>query len=196
MNADQNQAINVKRGEMFTVTLQSMIGSTNYGWSLTSMPAGVYLFAQCNEPVGRGIGQVNQVFHFLAITPANGIMNIEFKLLCLSDPDKVEKELSIGVFVTTGEDNANSLDGFVRYSENSAVYEENSKKILPSVIALYGVPSAKGYDTCTCDSDDCCTLKYGYPALKYGYPPVVKYGYPALKYGYPPIVKYGYPDCE
>ncbi len=191
MNADQNQAINVRRGEMFTVTLQSSIGSTNYGWCLTSMPAGVYLFAQCNEPAGKGISTVNQVFHFLAITPANGIMKIDFKLLCLSDPDKVEKELSIGVFVTTGIENADGLGGFVRYSENSAVYEENSKKWSPSMMVLYAAPSVKGYDTCTCDNDDCCTLKYGYPPMeKYGFPPV------EFKYGYPLTLKYGYPNCD
>jgi hypothetical protein len=188
MNADQDQAINVNRGEMFSVTLQSMIGSTNYGWCMTSMPKGVYLFAQCNEPTSGGIGPVNQVFHFLAITPANGKMEIEFKLLCLSDPDKVEKELSIGVIITEM-DRAGGLGDFVRYSENSAVYEGCSKKWSPSMVLAYAAPYAQGYGACS--NDDCCTVKYGYPPMeKYGYPPV------EFKYGYPPIVKYGYPNCE
>ncbi len=187
MNENQKQAINVNRGEIFSVTLQSMIGSTNYGWCMTSMPKGISLFAQCNEPASSGIGPVNQIFHFLAIIPAKD-MKIEFKLLCLSEPDKVEKELSINVFISNT-DKVRGLGDFVRYSENSAIYEGPSKKWSPSMVIAYAAPYPQGYGDCC--NDNCNTL--------YGYPPIEKYGYPPVefKYGYPPTtVKYGYPDCE
>lgn len=60
-------SIKAFQGRSFSVTLQSMIGSTNYGWCLTSLPSCFVLTGQVNRPTVRGIGPVNQVFYFMTV---------------------------------------------------------------------------------------------------------------------------------
>lgn len=195
-------SIRAFQGQSFSVTLQSMIGSTNYGWCLASLPSCFVLTGQVNNPVGRGIGPVNQVFYFLTVgVPESGLTaTLKFGMFNLSQvsyPFKAEKTVDIQVDITpcNADDASASDSGFVKYSENAAFYGEPSNEMLAA-------------------------LAYGFPVVKYGYPgyPVVKYGYPAgdvcsndgccasFKYGYPvptekygyPVVKYGYPvgdDC-
>ena len=59
--------IQAYQGQPFSVTLESMLASTNCGWCLMSMPEHVVLSGQTNVPVNPGIASVNQIFHFIAI---------------------------------------------------------------------------------------------------------------------------------
>jgi hypothetical protein len=204
------------QGKSFKVSLQSMLGSTNYGWCLASMPQGVVFAGLEIVPTTQGIGPVNQVFYFGTVdVPENPDVILLFKLLCLSDYSKpASDEIEINVqLLPYNKDNADS-NSFVQYSENSAVYNSQMPYgfVLSNPVLKYGYPCGDteavkyGYP---CASDT--NLKYGYPCgvdsvLKYGYPCAddanLKYGYPCgveatLKYGYPCTnAKYGYPDCK
>jgi len=69
-------------GHSFDIILESMAGSTGYGWCLKSMPSGVELISTDEMPVKKGIAPVRQIFTFAALKPLkNGL--IEFDLLCL-----------------------------------------------------------------------------------------------------------------
>lgn len=191
------ESITAYQGKFFSVTLQSQLGSTNYGWCLTSMPAEVILAGQINDPVnnlpeGYVGGLVNQMFYFIAVAaPKKQPVELEFGLCCLTQspsevtPFKYEEQIKVAVTIVPSNDLSERK--FVRYSENAALYSPGSNPDLASL--LYGYPPVLKYGY-PCSTNDCATLKYGYPPiLKYGYPPV-------LKYGYPPVLKYGYPCCQ
>ncbi len=203
----------VLQGKAFTVALQSMLGSTNYGWCVSSMPEGIVLLGTENESSLR-MGPVIQKFYFQATSGEQPNVEIKFILACLSDLTKVENEYTLKVrivqsdseeFVTFSENAANAAMpyGFVYGGE--AVMKYGYPCEAQAVNAKYGYP-ADELET---------TVKYGYPCgvqeanLMYGYSCGVKeanlkYGYPCgvqetnLKYGYPCGVqeanlKYGYP---
>lgn len=201
-------SIKAFQGRSFSVTLQSMIGSTNYGWCLTSLPSCFVLTGQVNRPTVRGIGPVNQVFYFMTVgIPKSGntaaLSFGMFNLSHVSYPFKAEKTVDIQVEITpcNTKDSIASDSRFVKYSENAAFCGDTSQEILAAL--KYGYPVVKyGYpisNDCCCDDDCCASFKYGYPisAHKYGYPVVFKYGYPmgddccddgcctSLKYGFP-----------
>jgi hypothetical protein len=203
----EEKAIVAYQGKSFKVTLQSMIGSTNYGWCLMSMPAGIVLAGQVNEPTAQGIAPVNQVFYFIAVdVPAKGNeVDLKFGMYCLSQvayPFKPKKAVTIKVKVIPCNADNGAEDKFVKYSEGHAYYENDD--LVANL--KYGYP---------CSLESQANLKYGYPCtpegqanFKYGYPCTAegqanfKYGYPCttdsqanLKYGYPCLLKYGFPNC-
>lgn len=201
-------SIKAYQGLSFSVTLQSMIGSTNYGWCLTSLPSCLVLIGQVNQPTVKGIGPVNQVFYFMTVgMPESGnTVSLSFGMFNLSHvsyPFKAEKTVDIQVEITPcNADNSISSDSpFVKYSENAAFCGDSSQEMLAALKYGYPVVFKYGYpmdDDC-CGTDCCASLKYGYPisAYKYGYPVFFKYGYPmgdeccddgcctSLKYGFP-----------
>lgn len=183
-----NESITAYQGKSFCVNLESHLGSTNYGWCLISMPKGIILAGQANDPVD-GLSLVTQKFFFIAVeAPKKQPVEIEFGLCCLTQvaselsPFKYEERVVVHVQVVP----SNGVEGrrFVKYNENEAHYAGHNADLLAAL--KYGYPPL---------------LKYGYPCVenecvteKYGFPPIVKYGYPPLvKYGYPPTLKYGYP---
>lgn len=207
-------SIKAYQGKSFSVTLQSMIGSTNYGWCLMSLPACVVLAGQSNDPVAPGIAPVNQVFYFLVSgTPSKeDKVELDFGLFCLSNA-KSGPEESVTVTVEILEEEEAVESSFVKYSENTAFYAPDQVQQDLQANLMYGYPCSGdecaslkyGYPSIPaykygypCSNNECASLKYGYPScdtecanLKYGYPSVVKYGYPLM-----PVVKYGYPSCK
>lgn len=174
------------QGKIFYVELESMLGSTNYGWCVKTLPAGLIFMGEEKIPVAPGIAPVKQQFYFGVVSAENANVEIEFELVCGSDLTKIGDEYKPEVTIV----GSNSED-FVPYSENDAVSNAVRNSAVRGNINLkYGYPC-----------DNVPILKYGYPgglqdaALKYGYPCstqniVVKYGYPcgsqdaAVKYGY------------
>ncbi len=211
----------VLEGKSFTVDLMSNVGSTNYGWCLTSMPKEIILIGTDTipvEPIMAG-GKSIQRFYFGAKSSENTQVTLQFELLSMSELSKVGDTYTLEVQIVP----CNS-DDYVKYSENAEqaaipygyVYDNNP------------IPAEKyGYPCGTQDAMAAASLKYGYPcgtqdamaaSLKYGYPcgtqdamaASLKYGYPcgtqdamaaSLKYGYPcgtqdamaASLKYGYP---
>lgn len=168
----------VLQGKTFFVELQSMLGSTNYGWCVRSMPKEVILIGMDNIPVREGIAPVIQRFYFGVTAADNSNAEIDFVLTCLTNLADVSDEFKASIRIVPSDS-----EEFTAYSENDI----NSE-------ALYGF-------VYTGDK----ALKYGYPCNTQG--PAVKYGYPCgvrdagLKYGYPCGVrdanlKYGYPCAE
>ena len=222
----EEKSIIAYQGKIFTVTLQSMLGSTNYGWCLASLPEGILLVDKLDTPTRPGIAPVNQTFYFgVASIGEEKDVILSFKEICLSDFSKIGKLLNVDVKLLPDNNEPNDSSSFVKYSENAAIY--NSQ--MPYGFVLN---SAADSDVCTsaypyvkygypCSDNSSSVLKYGYPCsdnsigiLKYGYPcsdnssSNLKYGYPCsdnsigiLKYGYPcsddnTVLKYGFPNCN
>jgi hypothetical protein len=57
----------VVAGQPVQVSLQSMVGSTGYGWQLTSLGEGMGLMTAELRPMGGAIAPVNHIFSFLAL---------------------------------------------------------------------------------------------------------------------------------
>lgn len=142
-------------GKSFTVTLQSMLGSTLYGWCLKSMPEGVVLTGTDIQPLTTGmqIKPVNQLFNFAVSEVKEQFeVELEFILCSLINVKEVADSVKIKVSLVPADE---AQDKFVEYSENGATYNS----IIP-----YGVFNSE------------CNEKYGYPcgandaAMKYGYP--------------------------
>ena len=190
-------------GHSFDIILESMVGSTGYGWCLKSMAAGIELTSTDNMPVRTGIAPVRQVFTFAALKPVkNGI--IEFDLLCLFDLTRESADhhdYTINIHdVNENDVLKNEIGGHKFIKGSGAMFHE--KPIIPygvikpgKVIPLYGFPPESGLSTTMIHSQANCMLKYGNPfgvALEEA-ECTLKYGYPLMKYGYPPIYKYGFP---
>ena len=208
-----DKELTVLQGKIFSVELQSMLGSTNYGWCITKKPDSLIFTGSSNIKVRPGIAPVIQKFDFGAVSAEPINTEIEFAMVCLSDIRKISERFTVKVRVVPYDSGE-----FVDYSENA------TNPAIPYGF-IYSSPEIKyGYP---CEIED-ANLKYGYPCniqnpglkygypcgvedanLKYGYPcniqnPGLKYGYPCgvedanLKYGYPcniqnPGLKYGYP---
>jgi hypothetical protein len=190
-----DNAIQAYQGKDFTITLQSMTGSTGYGWCLTKLPAGFALVStDVIAPTPYAVGPVNQVFNFFALeAPEEAEAFVEFTSVRYFDPSQTGEKLSIAVTVIPYNDLV-GLDGFVKYSENTATYSP--------VVVAYGFPCNQGAMGAA-GSD--AAFKYGYPCAVAGVDSCgapVKYGFPCAavnsvnidKYGFP-FVKYGYPGC-
>lgn len=105
--------IQAYQGLSFSVTLESMLASTNCGWCLMSMSEHIVLSGQCNIPVSPGIAPVNQNFHFIAI---DGCLNpdevvlkfglFNFSGICSTPIRTVEFKVNIIPLVTDGKTDA------------------------------------------------------------------------------------------
>jgi len=173
----------VLQGKPFSVELQSMLGSTNYGWCLTGLPQGIALMMTETIPTARGVAPVIQRFWFGAISATVEKAEIEFTLMRISDASVTKQKHSVLVTVVSSD------------SEDFAKFNENCD---PAVNAVCNAAMPYGFPYAAQD----VTVKYGYPsglrdaALIYGFPVAsrdvaFKYGYPCgiqdvtLKYGYP-----------
>lgn len=210
-NKNNNSTVTGQVGYSFDIILESMVGSTGYGWCLKHMPDGVELISTDNVPIRTGVALVRQIFTFAAIKSLkNGL--IEFDLLCLFDlsresadhttfridihdkdeSDKLKNEIGGHKFLTGS--------GAMLHSRPIPPYgfADSNKAILlygfPPTL-LYGYPPASDCATSVILSEANCMIKYGNPfGIAFDESECnLKYGYPIMKYGYPPIYKYGFP---
>ena len=208
--------------KVFTVELLSNLGSTNYGWCISSLPEGIIVMGAENIHIGEGRSITRlQRFYFGVVSSKEILVDIKFTMNNCSDLTQVAEEFTAKVRIVP----CNSSD-FVSYSENIA----NTAIPYGLVYLSDGMQDANLKYGYPCNMQD-INLKYGYPCgvqdanLKYGYPcsmqdTNLKYGYPCgvqdanskygyscsmqdtnLKYGYPCGVqdanlKYGYPCLE
>ncbi|MFA6336020.1 MAG: hypothetical protein WCX48_10820 [Bacteroidales bacterium] len=198
-------AVIAQLGHSFDIILESMVGSTGYGWCLKGIPAGVELISTENVPIRKGVAPVRQIFTFAAIEPIKGGL-IEFDLLCLYNLScEIADHSAYQVYIYREDENdelARKI-GSSRFIKGTGTMV-HAKPIPPygfadceKAILLYGFPPDNSKCPGIIDSKANCLLKYGNPfgvstdesecQLKYGYPITTKYGYP------PPIYKYGFP---
>jgi hypothetical protein len=202
-----DKAIKAYQGKDFTITLQASPGSTGYSWCLTGLPKEFALFSYEMNPSGMWPGApVNQVFRFFALGEPAEVVYVEFTSIRLFDPRQTGEKLSVGVSVIPYNE-ADGLDGFVKYSDNAAAYTPAVDYGFPMMSGAGAVTDLYGFPNCDAGGD--CPIKYGFPMMnsaggdcpvKYGFP-MVGGGNAATPYGYPmtasapPLVKYGYFGC-
>ena len=208
----------VLQGQSFSIELQSMFGSTNYGWTLTKLPQGIALLSTETISTATGVAPVIQRFWFGAVSATEDKSELEFTLINFTDMSATKKTHTVLLNVIPSDS-----DEFAKFSENSdATIRAVAGPAMPYGLVLGSQEAVVKYGY-PCGVQDAPLMKYGYPCgvqdaplMKYGYPcdlPLMKYGYPcgaqdaspnreaALKYGYPcgtnyaPLMKYGYP-CD
>lgn len=198
----------------FDIFLESMVGSTGYGWCLKTIPDGVELISTENIPVRAGVAPVRQIFTFAALKPLKGGLII-FDLLCLYDLSNESADqatFKIDIHDKDENDKLKEQIGGQKFFRGAGAMV-HAKPIPPygfadpgKVHPLYGFPPSLlyGYPAPDCtrsviNSTTNCILKYGNPfgiAAENDVACNLKYGYPLLKYGYPPVYKYGFPLCN
>lgn len=212
-----NKEMVVLQGKTFTIELQSMLGSTPYGWCLSELPQGIILIGEDRVPTAPGIAPVMQKFYFGASSVEEENVEIVFSLVNCFDPTdkKSECKASIRIISSDSEefvaysDNANALYGFCDTANAAIPYGYASNQGVDNAQLPYGMVYTQdasmkyGYP---CGMRD-AAMKYGYPcgvqdaSMKYGYIPQLMYGItPTLMYGVPcsmsnVVHKYGYPGC-
>lgn len=127
MESNKEQRIMVTAGKDFQVQLQSMLGSTCYGWCLRGLADDVYLMAIENIPLRPGqIGPVNQCFYF-GVAPGHAAKDITliFDLVCLNDLSDIRETAEIHVSISNA-GTCPASSSFVQYSENFASYQPAS----------------------------------------------------------------------
>ncbi len=200
------QEMVVLEGKVFTIDLQSMLGSTAYGWCLSGLPEGIILESIEIIRDSSGISPVTQRFYFGVSSAKNPQAELSFVLACVFQPEEIAKEEKISLTIIPHNSNE-----YITYNEQ--IRQKEAENVANCIIP-YGVNmSREAAQTQMVYGINSCAL-YAYPpdaALKYGYPcsvqdAALKYGYPcsvqdaALKYGYPysaqnAALKYGYPFC-
>lgn len=133
--------IQAYQGQPFSVTLESMLGSTNCGWCLMSMSEHVVLSGQTNVPVSPGIAPVNQIFHFIAIdgclSPEEVVLKFglfNFSQVCSTPIRTVEFKVNIIPLVTN--DATNACGGWTTSRE---LTEEDMKVFNEAMEGFVGV---------------------------------------------------------
>ncbi|MCU7923968.1 MAG: protease inhibitor I42 family protein [Candidatus Thiodiazotropha sp. (ex Dulcina madagascariensis)] len=198
-------------GESFDIHLQSMQGSTGYGWYLSGLPEGVALLGVTASPVypGPTVGPTRQTFTFVGLTEIES--SLEFHLLAPWKPtepadhkvfalfigvepaDELESEMGTGKFVARSAHTVN-MPAVIPYG----FPDEASLRQEGIVFPLYGFPPPGGGPIVNViESAENCVLKYGVPGgvadpshctLKYGFP--VNLAEEAkdilIAYGFPP----------
>ena len=196
----ENEKVIAYCGRNFSISLKSMLGSTNYGWALAHLPEGIVLTGTDIVALSQRIGPVNQIFNFgvtLEKTESTVDIVIPFILVNYSDFTQISENVSINVSINNYEGTESRDRKFVAYHENTAQYNGNQQNYyIDSTALLYGmVPN----NSCV-SAGQTMNLKYGYPCgmqdanVKYGYPcgmqnAALMYG---MYYGRGPLVKYGF----
>ncbi len=196
----------VLEGKVFTVELQSMLGSTAYGWCLASLPEGIILENIEIVHTSPGISPVIQRFYF-GVSSAKAVeAELTFVLACTFQPDEIAKEEKISLTIIP-----HNSDEYVTFNEN--LRQKESANAANAVIP-YGVQFSREAAQAQMPYGMVYNQNFlngGAPILMYGVEPPafprMKYGYPCgvqdanMKYGYfckqdePFIAKYGYPCC-
>ena len=208
----------VLQGQSFSIELQSMLGSTNYGWTLTKLPQGIALLSTETAPLAAGVAPAIQRFWFGAVSAMEDKAELEFTLVNLTDMSAAKKTHTVLLNVIPSDS-----EEFAKFSENTnASIRAVAGPAMPYGLVLGSAEAVVKYGY-PCGANETALMKYGYPCgvsdlplMKYGYPcgvsdlPLMKYGYPcgaqdaalnreaAMIYGFKSsaneaALKYGYP---
>lgn len=198
-------------GTPFEIYLQSMEGSTGYGWYLAGMPEGLVLLGIKKDPVypPPAIGPTREVFTFVAIE--KNTFTLDFRLLRIWEPTKPADEKEYLVRAEPEPKTAGDLekhlgaDKFVPYAAHMThagpitpygFPHDLGEKIPDIVWPLYGYPIDRNVVSVVEDASR-CILMYGVPwgVVKDPGQCILKYGFPigsddelenvVLKYGFP-----------
>ncbi len=203
------QEMVVLEGKVFTVDLQSMLGSTAYGWCLAGLPDGIILEGIEMIPTAQGVAPVIQRFYFGVSSVKAPEAELTFVLACTFQPDEIAKEEKISLTIIP-----HNSDEYVSYNENLRQKEAGNAA---NAVIPYGVqfsreaaqaqmPYGMIYNQ-NLSGSKAPMLMYGvkpptFPCTEYGFPSKeaepFKNGDSCMAYGYPcgaqdTMMKYGYP---
>lgn len=179
---EMGQKMVVLEGKTFSIELQSMLGSSGYGWCLAGLPEGIILLGEDRIAAGPAVSPTLQKFHFGVSSAEEAEGELTFVMACTFEPKRIEREYKVELsiipcntedFVAYSE-NANQIYGFELNQTNSAI----PYGVLPpweraQVQKPYGVFSGRNMDD------------------RFGGQPVADYAFPDVKWS--PLVAYGYP---
>lgn len=176
-----DQKMVVLEGKVFTIELQSMLGSTGYGWCLSQLPKGIIFEGEDRIPVAQGVAPIMQKFYFGVSSAEETEAEITFVMACMFEPAKVTGEHKVSLTIIPSDS-----EKFVDYSENAnALYayafNQAAECGAMNCIQPYGVWQIG-------ERAQNSGMAYGYPCgmqdtiMKYGYPcgmqdAMMKYGY-------------------
>lgn len=167
----EQKSLSVECGQTFSISLESMPGSTGYSWFLSHLTKGVVLVSVDNQQHMSGTcGHMIQVFSFLAV--AKGKCEIGFQLLRPWTPGALGREIAYVVEVTEAASGDALKASLGQFSTQATA---GDAACMP--ISYYGIPPMQT-----------AVLKYGIPptSMKYGIDPVVRYGFPGnMRYAAP-----------
>ena len=103
----------VLQGKSFSIDLQSMLGSTCWGWCLTRLPQGIALIGMETIPTAAGVAPVIQRFWFGALSAVKDKAEIGFTLINLSDMTSAKQKVDVNVTVIPKDS-----EDFAKFSEN------------------------------------------------------------------------------
>ncbi|MDE5910473.1 MAG: hypothetical protein K2H52_17355 [Lachnospiraceae bacterium] len=203
------QKMVVLEGKTFSIELQSMLGSSGYGWCLSGLPKGIILLGEDRIATGPAVSSTLQKFYFGVSSAEEAEGELTFAMACTFEPTRVEREYKVALSIIPS-----NSDEFVSYSENAnelygfAGNQANACNTMNSAIP-YGVlppwERAPKFPLVTA---------YGLPqptisCMDYGYPCGVQDAWvdytnnggaqdAGMKYGYfcgvqDAVMKYGYP---
>jgi len=167
-NTKENSTIIGQVYQSFDLILESMVGSTGYGWCLKSMPAGIELISTENIPIRTGVAPVRQIFTFAALKPLkNGL--IEFDLLFLPDLSREAADhAAFRIDIHDKDENdvlKNEIGGQKFLKSTGAMV--HAKPAIPygfvdseKAILLYGFPPGSNCNVSVIHSDTNCLLKW------------------------------------
>lgn len=194
----------VLEGKVFTVELQSMLGSTAYGWCLAGLPEGIILENIEIVHTASRMSPVIQRFYFGVSSAKTAEAELTFVLACTFQPDEIAKEEKISLTIIP-----HNSDEYVAFNEN--LRQKESENAANAVIP-YGVQFSREAAQAQMPYGmiyNQNALNGGAPVLMYGVEPPafprMEYGFPnaepfrnnnsCMAYGYPQdtFMKYGYP---
>lgn len=181
------ETVQLEVGQIVDITLESMMGSTGYGWELTELESGMGLMAIQMNPTGSHVvAPVAQIFHFRALKP--GTAKASF---VLTAPWKVEepfKRVSYEFRVVPAE-----VQGHEKLKQTLKM--ENF--VAPPSAQVYAEESDPAARSMVCDPRSYMPPAPAEPRMVQAIPPVPDEGTQpplALKYGMLPRMHAGRPS--
>jgi predicted secreted protein len=142
MTKEKNEEVKIEVGQVIDISLESMMGSTGYGWELAELTGSVYLIGITVVPSQNGsIGPVNQQFHFKGAKV--GKAKITFVLTAAWKVEDPIKTLTYEIIVKEAEKPSEDdlkLEGFVA-APRANVSQPNQPVSIYAVWPPYGIPS-------------------------------------------------------
>lgn len=158
------QSIVVSQGKNFTVELQSMHGSSAYGWCLSILPKGIILLGtdiyKATSPYP--IGPVIQKFYFAAVS-GNPVLTLEFVLTAAFRPEDIKDIYTVEVQIVP-----ENPQQFVPYDASAQVnkpFLRNSDMAVnkPFLNDADAMKTAMPYGMVYVDDAAAGLFKYGFP---------------------------------
>jgi predicted secreted protein len=184
MSNECSSNISVTVDCIFTIRLDSQVGSTGYSWALAHMPDSVNLLDISFETSQSHIVGCSetQVFTFVALT--EDVNYITFNLLRAWEPENIADQKKFSITIEKDTDTADELQNTAGCKKFASFGDACSSN---GITIMYMSPVQ-----CGCDGVSAPNALYmGPPVMKYMGPPVMKYmGPPVMKYMGPPVIKY------